>query len=259
MSIETGAYDTITMVDRAVQIMNEIFLSEEPIGVSEIAQNLDLPKATVYRILNTLCQKNIIIKDPDSDKYELGLIFIEFGEKVKSKLSLKTISEPLMEKLSKSIGESVNLGILHERDVLSICSIEGESSVLISKLIPISPLHCSSMGKILLSEMDDNKIREYFKSNRIQKRTINTIIDYDTFIIEREKILKEKFSFDREEYEYGLTCISCPITNKDGIVVAALSISGPTSRLQYKGLDNIMKELKNSAVQISEQVKTAML
>lgn len=259
MAIEAGSYDTITMVDRAIQILNEIFLSEDSIGVSEIAQNLDLPKATVYRILNTLCQRNVVDKDPDSDKYNLGLVFIEYAEKVKSKLNLKTIAEPFMDKLSKSIGESVNLGVLYERDVLSICSIEGESSVLISKLIPISPLHCSSMGKILLAEMDERDIKDYFNSDRIKKRTINTIIDYDSFIIEREKIRRDRVSFDREEYEYGLTCISCPITNKDDIVVAALSISGPTSRLQYKGFDNIMKELKNNGIKISQQIKAAML
>lgn len=259
MPIETGAYDTITMVERAAQIINEIFLSDEPIGVSEISQNLDLPKATVYRILNTLSQKELITKNPESDKYDLGLIFIRYGEKVKSKLNLKTLAQPFMESLSKAVGESVNLGILHDTSVLTIGSIEGESSVLVSKLVPVSPLHCSSMGKILLSERDDKEIMHYFQSNKVQKRTINTITSYEDFMKEREEIKLKKLSFDREEYEYGLTCIACPITNKNGKTIAAISISGPTSRLNYKGVDNIIHELKLHGSKISNQVKEALI
>lgn len=259
MTVNKGNYDTITMVDRAVLILEEIFLADEYIGVSEIAQSLGLPKATVYRILNTLYQRNFVEKDDETDKYKLGLTFIQYGEKVKSKLNIKTVSEEFMEKLSQNLGETVNLGISHDGNIINIFSIEGESSTLVSKLIPISPLHCSSTGKILLSQMSDDEIEEYFNSHEIQKRTINTIVKYEDFRKEREKILKERVAFDNEEYEYGLTCIASPITNVNGETIAALSVSGPTTRLKFKGINYIIEELRKISTQISERLKDAKL
>ncbi|MTI67755.1 MAG: IclR family transcriptional regulator [Firmicutes bacterium] len=252
-------YNNVTMVDRAINILQELFNSNEPMGVSQISQKLDLPKATVYRILNTLSNRNFIEKDLTTDKYYLGLIFIQYGQKVKSKLNLKNISAPFMEKLCEEIGETINLGIPYEGNVITIFSTEGESSVLVSKLIPISPLHCSSIGKILLSEMDENEIQNYFNTNNLQQRTINTIIDFNYFLKEREKILKEKISYDNEEYEYGLTCIAYPIVNKDGKIIAGLSISGPTSRLEFKGIDNLADKLKKITDDISKQIKLSQL
>ncbi len=259
MTMNKGNYDTITMVDRAVLILEEIFSADEYIGVSEIAQNLELPKATVYRILNTLYQRNFVEQDNETDKYKLGLTFIQYGEKVKSKLNIKTISEQFMENLSQNVGETVNLGISHDGNIINIFSIEGESSTLVSKLIPISPLHCSSTGKILLSQMTEEEIENYFDSHEIQKRTINTIVRYEDFRKEKEEILKEKVAFDNEEYEYGLTCIASPIINMKGKTIAALSVSGPTSRLKFKGIDYIIEELKKISSEISGRLKEAQL
>ncbi|WP_432663608.1 IclR family transcriptional regulator [Wukongibacter baidiensis] len=259
MTMNKGNYDTITMVDRAVLILEELFSADEYIGVSEIAQNLDLPKATVYRILNTFYQRNFVEKDNETDRYKLGLIFIQYAEKVKSKLSMKRISEPYMKKLSQDVGETVNLGISHEGNVLNIFSIEGETSALVSKLVPIAPLYCASTGKIFLSQMSDEEIKNYFNSHELEKRTINTIIKYEDFNKEKEQILREKVAFDKEEYEYGLTCMACPITNSKGDTVAALSVSGPTSRLKVKGIDNIIEELRKISKEISERLKEAHL
>lgn len=259
MSRNNGNYDTITMVDRAVLILQEIFSADEYVGVSEIAQNLDLPKATVYRILNTFYQRNFVEKNPETDKYKLGMAFIQYAEKVKSKLNIKTISQPFMEKLSRDVGETVNLGINQDNNVLNIYSVEGETSTLVSKLIPVSPLYCASTGKIFLSEMRDEEIKNYFNSYEIQKRTINTITKYEDFNKERQQILKEKVAFDNEEYEYGLTCIAYPITNIKGKTIAALSVSGPTSRLKVKGIDYIIEELRKISNEISERLKEAHL
>ncbi|ADK15986.1 MULTISPECIES: IclR family transcriptional regulator [Clostridium] len=253
MTNNSQNYDSISMVDRAIQIINEIYKSEVPIGVSEISSNLDLPKATVYRILNTLFQNSIIEKDKNG-KYGLGLIFIQYSEKVKSKVDLNLIAKPFMVDLSAKTGESTNLGILDEDNVVTISSVNGESSVLVSRLIPVSPLHCSSMGKIFLSYQDDEMIKAYFKRHN-QKRTVNTISNYEDFLLERKKIIAEQISYDIEEYEYGLGCISAPIYNSKGKIAAGISVSGPISRMRFKGIKYIENELKNVANKISEKVK----
>lgn len=257
LAIDANNYDSVLMVDRTIQIINTLFQSDTALGVSDISNYLDLPKATVYRILNTLNKGNIIEKN-DNDKYSLGIVFIKYGEKVKSGLDLRTIASPFIKELSLITGEAVNLGIRNGDSVLTIDSAEGESSVLISKLIPISPLHCSSMGKLFMSYMSDEKVKEYFSGKNI-KRTINTITNYNQFLIEKQKILYNNISFDNEEYEYGLGCISSPIFDDNHIIVAAISVSGPLSRLNIKGISKIESNLLKTAQMITEKLSLAMI
>lgn len=257
MAIDEKNYDSVLMVDRAIQIIDTLFQSDTALGVSDISNYLDLPKATVYRILNTLNKRSIIEKN-DDDKYSLGIVFIKYGEKVKSGLDLRTIAVPFIKELSIITGEAVNIGIRNGDSVLTIDSAEGESSVLISKLIPISPLHCSSMGKLFMSYMSNEKVIEYFNVNNV-KRTINTIVDYNHFLIEKEKILCNNISFDNEEYEYGLGCISTPIFDCNHVIIAAISVSGPLSRLNIKGISEIELNLLKTANLITEKLSLAMI
>lgn len=160
-----------------------------------------------------------------------------------------------LKKLSHLVGETVNLGIKYGRNVLTVLSEEGESSALVSKLIPISPLHCSSIGKIFLSHLSDDELLEYFQSTSIEKRTNNTIMTYNDFLKVRETILKHNISYDNEEYEYGLTCIASPIRNVNNEIIAAVSISSPTTRLQYKGIEYIKSNLITTIQSIEKNLE----
>ncbi len=252
-------YDSIVMVERALQIIKLLSVREESCGVSEIADSLGLPKANVFRILNTMSKSGFAIKNPDTEKYDLSIAFIEIGEKLKCRLDLERISAQTMEELSRRVGETVNLGILFEDEVLTIHTVQGESSILVSKLKATSPLYCSSTGKLFLSEMEEKDVRTYFQSARLLKRTINTITDFDGYLAEKEQILRDGIAYDREEYEYGLTCMSSPVYGKQGKIAATMGISGPTSRLQYKDFDILAKAIKEAAEKLSDLVGRANL
>lgn len=245
----------ITMVDRAMNILDYIYNSTNAIGVSKTSKDLDLPKATVFRILNTLEKWDLVKKLNGDNKYILGASNIKYGEKAKNEFDIVTIATPYMEKLSEKIGETINLGIKYEDDALILKSIEGESSILVSKLIPITPLHCSSIGKLFLAEFNEKELKEYFNST-LSKRTINTIITLKEFDNEKENIINNSIAHDNEEYEYGLTCIASPIKDKNDKTIAGISISGPTTRLQYKNLDTLEKELKTTTKAISSELKS---
>ncbi len=236
-------YNYITMIERSSSIIEELYKSSVPLGISEIAKTLDLPKATIYRILITLAKSGFVEKDENDDKYKLGTIYIKYSDKVKSQIDIHNIAEPFMEELAKEIGETVNLAISRENSALNLSRIEGEETVLVSKLIAIAPYYCSSVGKILLSYKSKEEIEEYFKESKIKKRTINTIDNYGEFLEEREKILKNKYAVDDEEYDYGLFCVACPIINSKKEIIAAVGFSGPKSRIEYKGKENMIKKL----------------
>lgn len=248
-------YSYITMIERANLILEELYKSPVPLGISEISKNLDLPKATIYRILITLIKGGFVEKDSIGDKYKLGTIYIKYSDKVKSEMDIYTICKPFMEELAENVGETINLAIPYENNALNLRRVEGEATALVSKLIATAPLYCSSVGKVMLAHKSDKEIEDYFNNEKIDLRTINTIKNIDEFKVQKDFIIRNGYVFDDEEYDYGLFCIACPVFNIKNDVIAAISISGPKSRIQYKGVQKIIDELKIKVDEINKKVK----
>ena len=241
----------IPMVDKTFEIIEYMYEKGGKIGISQISKDLNLPKATIFRILTTLKKWGYVEKTEELDKYMLGKSFIKLGSKVSSENDITSIAVPLINKLAKEAGESINLGILHNCEVVTVYNAKGEDFYLISNLIPVSPLNCSAMGKLFLSKFSEKDLKEYFGSNKPETRTVNSIVDLEGFLKLKKEIERDGISYDREEYEYGLSCIAAPINDTLGNIIAAISISGPTTRLKYKGNDNLKDLLVLTTQEIS--------
>lgn len=240
----------ITMIDRAGEILDYLYSTDELVGVSRISKDLDLPKATVFRILTTLEKWQIVKKVYHTDQYKLGMALIKYGARVSSNLSLVEISKPILDDLASSIDEGVFLNIEHQNYSLNVYKKLSAQSSLMTSLIPLSPLNCSASGKIFLSQKSDDFLKTYFDSEFCEKRTINTSITYDAYKTNLELYRSTGFMYDDEEYEYGLFCISLPLIYKDDIV-AAVSVTGPKTRLEIKGIEIIEDELQIAIAAIS--------
>lgn len=230
------------------KIIDVIANAKDSVGISNLSVAVSLPKTTVFRLISTLKYLNIIFEDKDK-KYSLGSTFLKYVNRVKSKNSLVEIALPFMNQFSKKIKETINLGILYNSQVVYLKSIEGENFSLQVKLMPVAPLYCSSMGKIFLATFSEKQLTHYFATCNLDKKTVNTINNETVLRKEVLAVKKEKIAYDNEEAEYGLSCIAVPIT-KCNKVVAAISVSGPTSRIQVRGLKQIKMELKNTAQKI---------
>lgn len=249
--------ENINSISRAFRVIDELFKSPEPMGVSVLAARLKLPKVTTFRILTTLVDCGVIEKDED-DCYRLSIMFIRYGEKVRSDTTLNSLASPILERLRDATQESVNLGILCEGYVVNLMSIDGDSFIITSRALPIAPLHCSAMGKLFLSFMDTTEAEAYFAAGH-PKRTVHTITTFTEFANEKQHILSSHVSHDREEYEYGLYCIGAPVFDHAGNLIAAISISGPASRMEMKGFDLLTEQITATAAELTRSVCDARL
>lgn len=240
------------MIERTFEILEYMYSMNDDLSLSTISQELGIPKTTVFRIILTMEKWGYVEKVNEEEKYRLGKALIKVGQRAASGIDITDIAMPHLTELSKEVGESTNLGILYENEILSIANSKGEDFYLISRLIPLSPLNCSSMGKQYLAHFSNKELKDYFQSSKPQKRTVNSIVTLEEFLILKEEIKQEDISYDREEYEYGLTCLAAPIRDKEGSIVAAISISGPTTRLQYKGEEMLKDAIKKTSLEISK-------
>lgn len=251
MQIEGISANNINSVDKTLNVIDCIF-KEGEIAFIDINKKLGIPKATLHRILYSLEKGEFVQRNELTDKYSLGVKFIYYGETIKSQMTLIKITESILKDLAQSIDETVNIGILHNNSVLNILSVKGEQSALTSKLVPMSPLNCSAIGKIFLSNMNDLKLMSYFSNKHYEKRTENSICTFEDFKKVQGKILHDEISFDDEEYEYGLFCIAAPLKNHEGLLPVAVSVTGPKVRLKLKNIEAIQKKLKGKAALIND-------
>ena len=240
----------ITILGRAFTIMEELLKSVKPLGVSELARLTGIPKANTFRIMKTLEELKAV--SPKEDGYILGSKMIELGAGAKHNDEFMLVAKPYLQKLSKTCEETVNLGIMFQDYVLFIHTELAEQRSLVASLPPVTPLYCCSVGKIFLAYQTNKELEHYFKVHHPIKRTINTRTTKEALLQESEKIRRDGIAHDHEEYDYGLSCIAAPIFLGENLA-AGISLSGPTSRLQYKGYAFLEKELKATAEALSKE------
>ena len=241
-------------VINSFKILEAISNSSSYIGVSQLSKETSLPKTTVFRLLETLHYLGLI-KQNDNQEYTLGRAFLKYIDKVKNQEDLVSISTPFLKEFASTVGETINLGILYNNEVIYLKSIRGERFTFRVQLLPVAPLYNSSLGKIFLSTFSNEALEDYIHKTIFEKNTINTIVDIDAFKEEINKVKKQNIAYDDEEAEYGLTCVALPII-KSNKVIAAISVSGPTSRLKIKGLNKIIQALQNTADNINHAIST---
>lgn len=240
----------ITILGRAFTIMEELLKSDKPLGVSELARLTGIPKANTFRIMKTLEELKAV--SPKEDGYILGSKMIELGAGAKHNDEFMLVAKPYLQKLSKTCEETVNLGIMFQDYVLFIHTELAEQRSLVASLPPVTPLYCCSVGKIFLAYQTNKELEHYFKVHHPIKRTINTRTTKEALLQESEKIRRDGIAHDHEEYDYGLSCIAAPIFLGENLA-AGISLSGPTSRLQYKGYAFLEKELKATTEALSKE------
>lgn len=240
----------ITILGRAFTIMEELLKSDKPLGVSELARLTGIPKANTFRIMKTLEELKAV--SPKEDGYILGSKMIELGAGAKHNDEFMLVAKPYLQKLSKTCEETVNLGIMFQDYVLFIHTELAEQRSLVASLPPVTPLYCCSVGKIFLAYQTNKELEHYFKVHHPIKRTINTRTTKEALLQESEMIRRDGIAHDHEEYDYGLSCIAAPIFLGENLA-AGISLSGPTSRLQYKGYAFLEKELKATAEALSKE------
>jgi DNA-binding IclR family transcriptional regulator len=165
--------------------------------------------------------------------YRLGIRLLELGTLVKSRISVRQEALPHMQSLHQELGETVNLSIRNEDEVVYIERTSGNSSMM--RVVQIigarAPLHITAVGKLFLAEDGPDRCVDYARRTGLPRFTDNTYTDTDGLAKELDRIRRQGYAFDNEEAEKGVSCIGAGIYNDDGRLVAGLSVSAPSDRL----------------------------
>ncbi|EKN70356.1 IclR family transcriptional regulator [Neobacillus bataviensis LMG 21833] len=245
-------------VIKALKLLSFFSESEVDLSLSELAQRSKLPKATVFRLLSSLEYMGFVVKSKHSDhdvRYRLGLKLLELGGLVTDQLELRRISLPLMKQLQVDINETVHLVIREGDEAVYIEKVESNHALrLYARVGRRSSLSLGSGPQVLLAYLSEAEQERIITQLNFQGFTKNTIINSVELLTKIKEIKEQGFSLSFGEQDEGTIGISYPVFNRNAKVVAALSVSGPVSRLSGEYREYTQRRTKETAKEISMEL-----
>lgn len=242
-------------ISRAMSILQAFGDTKPELGVTELGRLTHLDKATVYRLLSALQQGGLIEQNPDTTKYYLGFGLVRLAGLALQHLDLPRIARPHLQELSDLSKETVNLSIMTNDD--KIINIDGISSPRrvrnVGWIGREMPIHAVSGGKVMMAYLPTEKVKQILERG-LPGLTPKTITDPAKLEEELEQIRKAGYGLAEEELEEGLSAVASPIWNHEGLVVAAISVSGPSFRLPRERLIELGIAARQSAKTVSKQI-----
>lgn len=239
--------------EAATRVITFLAECEQETGISEISRGTEINKNMVFRILNSLEKEGWVYCN--EQKYSLTLLPFKLTSKPISRLSLNTVATPVLYDLLNKTGESTYLGILKEDKVLYIQHLDGVKNVRIAGRVGGEyDLYCSAPGKVLLAYADSDFIEEY-TSRDLEKRTENSITEKSALLAELEKIRRNGYATDREEFGNGIFCVAAPILDYTEKVVAVIGCSAFTTN---GNTDALIAHLRPAILEASKQISARL-
>lgn len=242
----------LSSVSNTLDILDLLSKYDE-LGVAEISNELNMGRASVFRMLYTLEKKDYVHKTSNA-KYKLGVKFAHYGSIVLERQNYVSIAKPYLQKLRDLHNKTTHFAILDE-DNYNIIFMEKEMSKstiqMTSKIGSKMPAYCTGTGKALLASKLDEDFEKVVQTYSLKKLTDSTITDTSKLIEELKIIQKQGYSEDSEESEFGLVCFAAPVKDITGKTVGAVSMSGAAAQMRANK-ETYVKSVKETASEISK-------
>jgi len=214
-------------VDRAAQLLVEVARNRGPVSFAELAATSGLAKSTTSRLLMAL-ERNGLIRRDLAGRFSPGEVFLSYAWRGGAEADLVSIAQPVLAELGEQTGETVNLGVPRDGGLVEqIAQVDSRYLIGGTNWVGLTvPLHCAALGKVLLAFGAAE-----LPPGRLERRTSRTITSRTALAVELAAVRERGYAVTVEELEPGLVAVAAPVLADGTAVVAALSVSGPSSRL----------------------------
>jgi IclR family pca regulon transcriptional regulator len=220
-----------------MEVLSFVVHSQQAAGITQIARALTLSIGSVQRVTNTLQKTGYLRKDKATHGYTLGHKAWGLGLAIVKDFNLKRIAHPYLEALSREIGETVNLAIFDGTGIVYVDRIKTEQIININLSIGSRlPVHCTSMGKCMLAYLPEEVLEKLLDRIEMNPVTPRTITDKGRLRKELQTVRERGFSMNNQELEVGLRSVAAPVRDDTGMVIAAVNIAVPASRVTQEEL-----------------------
>jgi len=239
-------------IGKALDVLDLVAGFERPVRFSEILAVSPHPKATLYRLIQTLTNLGMLRYDVDRQTYAPGLRLVRLAHAAWRQSSLAPIARPFIDMLSETINETVHLAQLDAGQVLYVDKRNAADPLeMFSQAGKVGPGYCTGVGKAMMAFLADDARALALSQQSYFAHTAHTHTSAESLAVELEQIKVDGIAYDREEHEPGIICIAAPILSDAGRAIGALSITTSTARKSLTDLSALATHLKTTARDIA--------
>jgi IclR family acetate operon transcriptional repressor len=238
---------------KGLTLVEHVADSDRPLRLVDLVEASGLPRPTALRLLDVLCRAEVLRVDADG-RYTLGPRVAAWGQSFLDRLDLRSQAVDLMEELVEISGETCFLGVVDRQQVLYLAAVNSPQPVRPAARPGFrNPLHCTGIGKVLLSGMADEVIRELLGAP-LERRTENTITEPDDVLAQVALVRACGYAIDEVENEEGVRCVAAPVRDHTGAVVAGLSVSAPAYRFSPEDVRRLAPDVLRVTAELSRRL-----
>lgn len=205
----------------------QCFTPEAPeLRVKDVGDELGIPIGSAYRTLATLEALGYLVQNPESKRYRLGLKVLDLGQACLAGFVFPDVALPFLEELARETGRAANMAVLDGAEIVFVA--RASVTRLLSVNLSVGsrlPSHCTSMGKVLLAELDPGEVERLLGGSELRRYTPHTITDLGTLLSALADVRARGFAVSREELELHLTTVAAPVRDATGRAVAAINVA----------------------------------
>jgi DNA-binding IclR family transcriptional regulator len=241
------------VVDKAAQILMAFTFTDPELDLREIAKRVGLNKSTACRILKQLSAHNLIEQSASTGLYRLGIRLFELGSLAADNLRYGDVARPYLEALTAETGEASHFAILEGSSIIHLVRIESPKAVraVTCRLGERYPFHCLAVGKAIAAHLPESKIEALLDSSDLRKFTERTITKRAGFNRELERVRRNGYAVDDEEFMNGVRCIGAPVRGYKGRVLGAINVVGPAISMPVERIAELAPCVVKTAAQIA--------
>ncbi len=234
----------------ACRVLKALREEPHPVSAGAVAKSLSIPRTTCFRILETLASEGFI--SSGTSGYALGMELIPMGMRTLEKLDASALAGPVLERLTRDIGETSHLAMWSEGRalILRVCD-SAQALRAASRAGSAAAAHCSATGKVFLAWNFIDRLDEIVPESQREARTRRTLVKTADLLQELQRTRKRGYATDNEEYHPGVRCIAAPVRDGTGAVMAAIGITGAASRLRQHRIIEAVRAVRQAADELS--------
>jgi len=256
MTASGNSKDFLLTLDRGLTVIKSFDAESPRMTLSEVAHKNNMSRASARRFILTLQRLGYIIKVDEG--FQLTAKILELGHQYLTNLNYIEVITPFMRKVSRKLNKACSASILNETDIVYIARIPSQHQILSVNLSIGSrlPAYCTSMGRVLLGNLNRKELKAYFKQAELVPHTAHTITEVNSLLKIIEQTRKDGYCIVKQELEENLCSVAVPICNRQGRVLCAINVGMPVGQLKKKKIRSdflpVLQEAASKAEAILE-------
>jgi IclR family acetate operon transcriptional repressor len=245
--------ERVQSVDRAFTLLERLADADGPLTLSELAERTDLPMPTIHRLLRFLANQGYVRQEA-SKRYALGLRMIRFGQSASR--GLGSWATPHLASLVEKYGETTNMAMLEGDACVYVAQVPSPRAMrMFTEVGRVVMPHCTGVGKAIMADLDPGDVQALLRRTGMPARTEHTLVTPESMLPALAEARKLGYAVDDGEQELGVRCVAVPLPGLP--FLAAISVSGPSSRVTMDDVTRIAPELQAVADDISRNYRSS--